>query len=88
MSRFTSFLHRIFGGAKHIIEDISINVVGPALYEITVQKAKTDEARREIVQKVVKEYIGKRWPAYAWLTDRAVDIVFATVREQLARRKK
>jgi hypothetical protein len=88
MSRVSSFFRRIFGAVRPIIEDIQINVVGPALYEITVQKAKTDEARREIVKKVVKEYIGKRWPAYTWLTDRAVDIVFATVREQLARRKR
>ena len=86
MSRLSAFVRRVFGAVKPILVDISTSVVSPALFEIQQQRAKTDEARRAIVKRLVEQYIAKKWPHYAFLAPKAVDLVFSVVRDRLKKR--
>jgi hypothetical protein len=86
LARVGAWLRRVFNSVKPILADIGTNVAGPALAEIQKRKVKTDAERRAIVQDLVASYIAKKFPQYAFLADKATDIVFEFVRERLKKK--
>lgn len=89
MSRLSAFLHRIMDRYDHVFEDVRDNVIEPIVEEIKAAGGRmtTDEQRRDICKRVIKEYIALKYPGYSWVVNRIVDSIFLLVRAELKKRR-
>ena len=82
MKKILAAIRRFFGATKKILDDIFMNVVPEVMAEVR-RGNKSDAEIRQVVERAVKNYIAARWPAYSFLTDKAVELVFEFVRDRL-----